>query len=110
MSVEEALELGKRAIYHATHRDAFSGGSINCKYKNVFKSLRYNVYKCIMLIKMVGLITEILMFLNFIMIFKKNPKSLWFNKNFINFMINFYPISSIESSSKYFEFRSYQWF
>ncbi|KAI9027896.1 nucleophile aminohydrolase [Hyaloraphidium curvatum] len=29
LSVEEALELGRRAIYHATHRDAFSGGSIN---------------------------------------------------------------------------------
>lgn len=29
MSVEDALELGKRSIYHATHRDAYSGGSIN---------------------------------------------------------------------------------
>lgn len=29
MSVEEAVELGKRAIFHATHRDAFSGGSVN---------------------------------------------------------------------------------
>jgi len=29
MSVEEAVELGKRAIYHATHRDAYSGGIIN---------------------------------------------------------------------------------
>jgi 20S proteasome alpha/beta subunit len=27
--VQEALELGKRAIYHATHRDAYSGGVIN---------------------------------------------------------------------------------
>ena len=32
MSVEEGLELGKRAIYHATHRDAYSGGYVNCKY------------------------------------------------------------------------------
>ena len=31
MSVEEARELGKRAIYHATHRDAYSGGVVNCK-------------------------------------------------------------------------------
>lgn len=31
MSVEEAIELGKRAIFHATHRDAYSGGSINSK-------------------------------------------------------------------------------
>jgi len=29
LSVEEARELGKRAIYHATHRDAYSGGVVN---------------------------------------------------------------------------------
>jgi 20S proteasome subunit beta 5 len=29
MEVEEAIELGKRAIWHATHRDAYSGGTIN---------------------------------------------------------------------------------
>jgi len=29
MSVDEAVELGKRSIYHATHRDAYSGGIIN---------------------------------------------------------------------------------
>ncbi|XP_078607435.1 proteasome subunit beta type-5-like [Branchiostoma floridae x Branchiostoma japonicum] len=29
MGVEEAYELGKRAIYHATHRDAYSGGVVN---------------------------------------------------------------------------------
>ena len=29
LSVEEAIDLGKRAIYHATHRDAYSGGVIN---------------------------------------------------------------------------------
>ena len=29
LTVEEAVELGKRAIYHATHRDAYSGGFIN---------------------------------------------------------------------------------
>ncbi|KAF8971637.1 Proteasome subunit beta type-5 [Entomortierella lignicola] len=29
LSVPDALELGRRAIYHATHRDAYSGGSIN---------------------------------------------------------------------------------
>jgi len=29
LSIEEAVELGKRAIYHATHRDAYSGGIIN---------------------------------------------------------------------------------
>jgi len=29
LSVEEACELGRRAIYHATHRDAYSGGTVN---------------------------------------------------------------------------------
>ena len=31
LTVEEAIDLGRRAIYHATHRDAYSGGSINGK-------------------------------------------------------------------------------
>ncbi len=29
MSVEEACELGRRAIYHATFRDAVSGGTVS---------------------------------------------------------------------------------
>merc|ERR1711976_363797 len=29
LSVEEAYALGQRAIYHATHRDAYSGGVVN---------------------------------------------------------------------------------
>lgn len=29
LSVEEAIELGRKAIFHATHRDAYSGGSVN---------------------------------------------------------------------------------
>lgn len=29
MSVDEACELGRRAIYHAGHRDAYSGGTVN---------------------------------------------------------------------------------
>lgn len=32
LSVKDALELGRRSIYHATHRDAMSGGSVNCKF------------------------------------------------------------------------------
>ena len=28
MSLEEAVELGKKAIYHATHRDTASGGMV----------------------------------------------------------------------------------
>ena len=31
LTVEEAIELGKRAIVHATHRDAYSGGTNNGK-------------------------------------------------------------------------------
>lgn len=31
LSVAEAIDLGRRAIYHATHRDAYSGGVVNCK-------------------------------------------------------------------------------
>lgn len=29
LTVDEAVALGKRAIFHATHRDAYSGGTIN---------------------------------------------------------------------------------
>lgn len=29
LSVDDACELGRRAVYHATHRDAYSGGIIN---------------------------------------------------------------------------------
>ena len=29
LTVDEAIELGKRAILHATHRDAYSGGMNN---------------------------------------------------------------------------------
>jgi len=41
MSVTEAVELGKRAIYHATHRDAYSGGIINvyCIQEDGWKKL-----------------------------------------------------------------------
>lgn len=36
LSVAEAKDLAKRAIYHATHRDAASGGYVNCKSHVVF--------------------------------------------------------------------------
>jgi len=55
LTVEQAVELGKRAIYHATHRDAFSGGIINvfCILKDGWKQfysgdmneLHYGQYK-----------------------------------------------------------------
>jgi 20S proteasome subunit beta 5 len=32
LSVHDAVELGKRSIYHATNRDAYSGGIINVYY------------------------------------------------------------------------------
>lgn len=32
MTVEEAYELGRRGITHATHRDAYSGGVVNSEY------------------------------------------------------------------------------
>lgn len=31
ISVEDAIQLGRKAIYHATHRDAYSGGVVNRK-------------------------------------------------------------------------------
>ena len=31
LSVEDAKELGMKSIYHATYRDAASGGFVNCK-------------------------------------------------------------------------------
>ena len=34
MSVEDAIDLGRRSIYHATHRDAGSGGFINGTHSN----------------------------------------------------------------------------
>lgn len=37
MTVEEAYELGRRGIAHATHRDAYSGGVVNRKYSNIYK-------------------------------------------------------------------------
>lgn len=32
LSVEAASELGRRSIYHATHRDGMSGGAVNGSY------------------------------------------------------------------------------
>jgi len=29
LTVNDAIDLGRRSIYHATHRDAYSGGTIN---------------------------------------------------------------------------------
>lgn len=29
LGFDEAIEVARRAIFHATHRDAFSGGSVN---------------------------------------------------------------------------------
>ena len=32
MTVEQAAELGRRAIYHATHRDSYSGGNVHGRW------------------------------------------------------------------------------
>ena len=40
MTTEEAIELGKRAILHATHRDAYSGGVNNGE----FTVIGYNMW------------------------------------------------------------------
>ena len=40
MSVDDAVELGVRSIYHATHRDTGSGGVVRGKYYNsIYNSL-----------------------------------------------------------------------
>jgi len=54
LTPDEAVELGKRAIYHATHRDAYSGGVINVflinekgwtqKYAGDMNELHYGQY------------------------------------------------------------------
>lgn len=31
LTKEEALDLGQRAIFHAAHRDVYSGGVVNCE-------------------------------------------------------------------------------
>ena len=36
LSVQDALDLGQKAIYHATFRDAYSGGVVNCKSVQIF--------------------------------------------------------------------------
>ncbi|ETO26557.1 hypothetical protein RFI_10580 [Reticulomyxa filosa] len=35
LTIEDAISLAKRAIYHATHRDAYSGGYVNGTYFGV---------------------------------------------------------------------------
>ena len=42
LSVEEARELGKRAIYHTTHRDAYSGGVVNCELEIYIEGFGHN--------------------------------------------------------------------
>jgi 20S proteasome subunit beta 5 len=50
MTTEEAIELGKRAIFHATHRDAYSGGIINVYHifstgwKKIFSQDCFSIY------------------------------------------------------------------
>lgn len=46
---EEAYDLGRRAIYHATYRDAYSGGIVRGKVKQL--STYYLIYIPFFLIK-----------------------------------------------------------
>lgn len=41
MSVADAIELGRRSIYHATFRDAYSGGVVNGIYCPVCFAMLY---------------------------------------------------------------------
>ena len=43
LTVEEAIDLGRRSIYHATHRDAYSGGVVNCKLNFYWLNLLINM-------------------------------------------------------------------
>lgn len=54
LSVEEAIDLGRRSIYHATHRDAYSGGVVNCKCNLVYcKNYNTSVIQVMIVIKSV---------------------------------------------------------
>jgi len=48
MTDNEAYELGRKAIYHATHRDAMSGGMVRSKWWNYGNLKRiwigFNIY------------------------------------------------------------------
>lgn len=37
MGLEEAIDVARRSIFHATHRDAYSGGSVNGTYFQIYK-------------------------------------------------------------------------
>ena len=41
MSVEDAIELGQRSIYHATFRDAVSGGTVSGKFQNLTYGFKF---------------------------------------------------------------------
>jgi 20S proteasome subunit beta 5 len=43
LTIEQAVALGRRAILAAAHRDAYSGGSINCIPKIFLLSLIFNL-------------------------------------------------------------------
>jgi len=44
MTLEQAYDLGRRAIYHATHRDAYSGGTVNSTSTDVSLCLFIYLY------------------------------------------------------------------
>lgn len=47
---EEAQKLGQRAIFHATHRDAYSGGIVRGKIDNNFDFITITSILCLFII------------------------------------------------------------
>lgn len=56
MSVDDAIELGKRAIMHAVHRDAYSGGINNGKiwYIIMYYLVTQHGYLCGLIFEVTG--------------------------------------------------------
>uniref|UniRef100_A0AAY5L0P8 Proteasome subunit beta type-8 n=1 Tax=Esox lucius TaxID=8010 RepID=A0AAY5L0P8_ESOLU len=46
LSVPEAYDLAQRAIFHATHRDAYSGGTVNSKSECIHLLIRWWTCVC----------------------------------------------------------------
>ena len=49
MTDDQAYDLGRRAIYHATHRDAYSGGIVRGNLKLIIYTCKFcgNKSNCI---------------------------------------------------------------
>lgn len=54
MTVEEAYELGRRGIAHATHRDAYSGGVVNRKLPVIYYEMARNKTETLLTVNTFG--------------------------------------------------------